>query len=93
VAAEFTNAQDRLAQEEAYRNFIIELYHAQPIQGYVYLHGAKSGRMVHVGAVDAPVCLGDIKSIIQEFWKSVGKSKEITRFISKTGLHFSGFSK
>lgn len=33
--------------------------------------------MVHVGAVDSPVALGDIKAVIQEFWKSVGKSSDI----------------
>jgi hypothetical protein len=29
--------------------------------------------MVHVGSVDAPVLLGDIKAIAQEFWKAVGR--------------------
>jgi len=60
-------------KEKAYRNFILELYHAEPVTGYVWLHGAREKRMVHVGAVDSPVALGDVKTIIQEFWKSVGK--------------------
>lgn len=60
-------------KEKAYRNFILELYHAEPVKGFVWLHGAKDKRMVHVGAVDTPVSLGDVKSIIQEFWKSIGK--------------------
>ena len=60
-------------KEKAYRNFILELYHAEPVTGYVWLHGAREKRMVHVGAVDSPVALGDVKAIIQEFWKSVGK--------------------
>ena len=79
ITAEFHNPDNRLAQEKAYRDFIIGLYLAQPVKGYVYLHGAKSVRMVHVGAVDAPVSMGDVKAIINEFWKSVGKSKEIAR--------------
>jgi len=29
----------------------------------MWLHGAKAGRMVHVGAVDAPVTLADVKAI------------------------------
>jgi hypothetical protein len=33
--------------------------------------------MIHIGAVDSPVALGDVKAIIQEFWKSVGKTTEI----------------
>ncbi|MGA3050348.1 MAG: site-specific DNA-methyltransferase [Chitinispirillaceae bacterium] len=79
IAAEFHQPQSRLDQEKAYRNFILDLYQARPVSGHVWLHGAKAGRMVHVGAVDSPVSLGDIKAIIQEFWKSVGKSKEINR--------------
>ena len=79
IAAEFHNPDNRFEQEKAYRDFIIGLYHAQPVKGYVYLHGAKAGRMVHVGAVDAPVCIGDVMAIVNEFWQSAGKSKEIAR--------------
>jgi adenine specific DNA methylase Mod len=79
IAAEFHNPDNRLEQEKAYREFIIGLYHAQPVKGYVYLHGAKAGRMVHVGAVDAPVSMGDVKAIINEFWQCAGKKKEIAR--------------
>jgi len=52
--------------DAAYREFIIELYHARPINGYTWLHGLKSGRMVHVGAVDAPVTIADVKAIARE---------------------------
>ena len=38
-------------REAAYRKFILELYHATPVTGRSWLHGMKSGRMVHVGAV------------------------------------------
>jgi adenine specific DNA methylase Mod len=75
---EFATPEDRATQEKAYRKFILDLYHAEEIEGYNWLHGTKSKRMVHVGAVDSPVSLGDVKSIIQEFWKSAGKSKDIT---------------
>jgi hypothetical protein len=61
-------------REKAYRNFIVDLYHGKPISGYSWLHGVKAGRMVHVGSVDTPVSIGDVKSIVSEFWKSVGKS-------------------
>ncbi|MFZ0962782.1 MAG: site-specific DNA-methyltransferase [Terriglobia bacterium] len=50
-------------REMAYRKFILDLYHATPISGHTWLHGAKGGRMVHVGAVDAPVTLADVKAI------------------------------
>jgi adenine-specific DNA-methyltransferase len=77
AAAEFPNPEDRALQEKSYRNFILELYHAEPVTGYVWLHGVREKRMVHVGAVDSPVALGDVKAVIQEFWKSVGKSSDI----------------
>lgn len=75
VNAEFENPEDRIKQEKAYKNFIIELYHAKPIEGYTWLHGAKAGKMIHVGNVDTPVTVDDIKATIKEFWKLVGKEK------------------
>src|SRR6266536_1615686 len=35
----------------AYRQFILDLYHARPLEGYVWLHGVKNGRYIHVGSV------------------------------------------
>jgi len=78
LKAEFDNSDNRAIQERAYRDFIIDLNNAQPLKDHTWLHGSKAGRMIHVGAVDTPVSLGDIKSIVQEFWKTVGKSSELT---------------
>jgi adenine-specific DNA-methyltransferase len=64
------------SREAAYRKFILELYHATPITGRAWLHGVKGGRMVHVGAVDAPVTLADVKAIAREAWKAVGTGKD-----------------
>ena len=74
-AAEFQSAgADALEQQRqrdaAYRKFILDLYHATPVNGYQWLHGLKAGRMVHVGAVDAPVTLADVKAIARETWKA-----------------------
>jgi DNA modification methylase len=77
AASEFPSPENRASQEKSYRTFILELYHAQPVSGFVWLHGMRDKRMVHVGAVDSPIALGDVKSIIQEFWRSVGKSTDI----------------
>ena len=65
--------QKRLAIERQYRRFILDLYHAEPLDGHAWLHGAKAGRLVHIGTVDAPVTVEDIKQTIREFWKLVGK--------------------
>jgi DNA modification methylase len=74
MSSEFTNPQDRLTQEKSYRQFILNLYHAEKIDGYTWLHGVKQGRMVHIGSVDAPVALGDVKNIVQELWKKGGNN-------------------
>ena len=58
--------------EQDYREFILQLYKAEPVNGYQWLHGAKSGRMVHVGGVDAPVALDDVQRVVEEFGGAVG---------------------
>ncbi len=74
-AAEFPNPDDQRAREAAYRNFILDLHRATPITGRSWLHGTKSGRFVHVGAVDAPVTLADVKAVAAEVWKAAGSAK------------------
>jgi hypothetical protein len=75
--AEFESNEDDgvKSKELKYRKFILDLYKAEAIKGYSWLHGLKSGRMIHVGAVDSPVAYGDVQSIVKEFWKSTGKTK------------------
>lgn len=87
MAAEFENPENRLQQEKAYKHFIIELYHGKTLDGYTWLHGSKAGRMVHVGTVEAPVTVEDIKASIKEFWKLVGKDKNA----EKNGIDFLGW--
>ena len=77
MGAEFEHAENRAVLEQQYRHFILQLYHAEPISGYTYLHGVKAGRMVHVGSVEAPVSIGDVKNIVQELWKTVGKTSPL----------------
>ncbi len=64
------------AATQAYRQFVLDLYHAQSVAGYIWLHGNKAGRMVHVGGVDAPVTLADVTGIVIEFRKAVGTGKD-----------------
>ena len=64
------------ARQRDYVHFILGLYHANPVNGYSWLHGAKGGRIVHVGAVDAPVSVGDVAQIAAEFKRAVGTGKD-----------------
>lgn len=75
-AVEFESSEGAREREVRYRKFILDLYHADAITGYLWIHGGKSGKMVHVGAVDAPVTLSDVKAIAAEVWKAVGSGKE-----------------
>ena len=62
--------------QRAYTEFLLQLYHAKPVRGYTWLHGLRSGRMVHVGAVDGPVTTGDVAQIAAEFKKSIGQGAD-----------------
>ncbi|MBM3131318.1 MAG: site-specific DNA-methyltransferase [Chloroflexi bacterium] len=62
--------------QQAYREFTLKLYNARAITGYSWLHGVKGGRMVHVGAVDAPISVGDVTNIVTEFKRAVGTGKD-----------------
>jgi len=75
-AAEFGGPERAAEVAAQYRRFILELYNARPIQGYSWLHGLKGGRMVHVGAVDAPISPGDVRQIALEFRKATGTGKD-----------------
>jgi hypothetical protein len=66
------NGERGIAAQRAYTDFILKLFHAQPVNGYAWLHGLRNGRMVHVGAVDAPVSTGDVSHIAAEFKKAIG---------------------
>jgi SAM-dependent methyltransferase len=65
--------REQREREANYRKFILELYHATPVSGHIWLHGVKGGRMVHVAAVDAPVTRADVNAIAAEVWKAAGK--------------------
>ncbi len=71
--AEFAESAQRTNVQMRYRHFILQLYLATPIDGYSWIHGVKAGRLVHVGSVDAPIALGEVKAIVNEFWRVRGK--------------------
>jgi DNA modification methylase len=73
-AAEFGELAE--ARTLAYRNFLLDLYRARPLSGYVWLHGVKNGRMVHVGAVDSPISVGDVQNLAIEFRRVTGTGKD-----------------
>jgi DNA modification methylase len=79
--------QQRL-RDTAYRKFILDLYRATAVGGFQWLHGLRSGRMVHVGAVDAPVTLTDVKAIAREVWKAAGAGSAKKAAVDIIGWEF-----
>ena len=49
-----------------YLAFILKLYGARPVPGLTHLHGQKNRAMVHIGAVDAPVTIGEVDAAVDE---------------------------
>jgi len=78
--AEFGQGDTRQAAgvQLAYRRFILDLYHAQPLEDGVWLHGLRDGRFVHVGSVDAPVAIGDVQQIVRDVWRIRGPAGQST---------------
>jgi DNA modification methylase len=70
------NGKQAATRQRAYVEFILKLYNAKPIQGYMWLHGLHGGRMVHVGSVDGPVTAGDVTQMAVEFKKAIGKGAD-----------------
>jgi hypothetical protein len=54
----------------------LKLAQATPLKGASFLHGVKAQRLVHVGAVDAPVSVGDVTQIAAEFKRLIGAGKD-----------------
>ena len=68
----FGEAEDKPITEQAiyeYLAFILKLYGAHPVAGMAHLHGKKGKAMIHIGAVDAPVTIGEIDGAVDECLK------------------------
>lgn len=72
---------------EQYLNFILALYSAQPITGRRHLHGKKADRLVHVGAVDAPVTTEEVEEVMDELAANEFGSADVLGWEWEMGLH------
>jgi adenine specific DNA methylase Mod len=70
-----------------YLAFIVKLYHAEPVIGFSHLHGRKVGRMVHVGATDAPVTLSEIIEALEECLANKLTALDVLGWEWEMGLH------
>jgi len=70
-----------------YIRFILKLYNAEPLTGMLHIHGKKGKHFVHVGAVDAPVTLTEIKEAMDEVKQAGQKALDILGWEWEMGLH------
>jgi len=70
-----------------YLDFIVELYRGERVGGFAHLHGRKAGRMVHVGAVDAPVTLSEINEALDECSANKLRGLDVLGWEWEMGLH------
>ena len=70
-----------------YVKFVLDLYKAEPTAGLTHLHGQRGGRMIHVGAADAPVTLAEIREAVDECRKIKQDKLDILGWEWEMGLH------
>lgn len=71
----------------AYLDTILTFYCAEPVDGFAQLHGRKAGRMVHVGATDAPVTIDETEDVMDEMADNGVESCDILGWEWEMGLH------
>ena len=71
----------------AYLDTILAFYRAEPIEGFAHLHGRKAGRVVHVGATDAPVTIDETEVVMDEMADNGIESCDILGWEWEMGLH------
>lgn len=74
-------------QVQAYLDFIVQLYGASSLEGFQHLHGVKGPCAIHVGAVDAPVGLGEIKEALDEAVAAGHPALDVLGWDFELGLH------
>jgi len=71
----------------AYLDTILAFYRADPVEGFEHLHGRKAGRMVHVGATDAPVTIDETEDVMDEMAENGIESCDLLGWEWEMGLH------
>lgn len=70
-----------------YLDTILSFYKAEPIEGFTNLHGQKAGRMIHVGATDAPVTIDELEEVMDEMADNGIESCDVLGWEWEMGLH------
>lgn len=60
-----------------YLIFMLKLYQAEPLTGFKHLHGKKANRLVHIGSLNAPVSMEEVRNTITECLENKIKNLDI----------------
>ncbi|HTX30806.1 MAG TPA: site-specific DNA-methyltransferase [Solirubrobacteraceae bacterium] len=71
----------------AYLDTILAFYRAEAVEGFEHLHGRKAGRMVHVGATDAPVTIDETEDVMDEMADNGIEACDLLGWEWEMGLH------
>ena len=87
--ASFAGASTTITETALYEYlaFILKLYGARPVAGLAHLHGQKNRALVHIGAVDAPVTIGDVNAAVDECVKLKQKELHVLGWEWEMGLN------
>ena len=72
---------------ERYVQFILELYRAEAVTGFRTLHGKKARAYVHVGSVDSPVTMREIRQTLKEAQEASVREVRFLGWDFEMGLH------
>lgn len=70
-----------------YLDTILSFYKAESVEGFANLHGQKAGRMIHVGATDAPVTIDELEELMDEMADNGIESCDVLGWEWEMGLH------
>jgi hypothetical protein len=70
-----------------YLDTILSFYRAESVEGFENLHGRKAGRMIHVGATDAPVTIDELEEVMDEMADNGIESADVLGWEWEMGLH------
>ena len=70
-----------------YLAFILKLYDAQPISGFLAIHGRKGPALIHVGSVDAPVTIEEVSSAVTECISAKQSDLHVLGWEWEMGIH------
>jgi adenine-specific DNA-methyltransferase len=70
-----------------YLDTILSFYKAEPVEGFKNLHGQKAGRMIHIGATDAPVTIDELEEVMDEMADNGIESCDVLGWEWEMGLH------